>query len=134
MYLKDLYNERSTNYNLQNLCGKLTLAKPRTNYSKRSFSYSAAQVRLRLVYTSDGIGIGIGIGMGIKSGRNLTVTCKSRNVVISGSRRVTESELEELEGFLFIRIPFRFSRLQSLISTLLKEIHGGLFDDGRKVG
>ena len=132
MYLKDLYNERSTNYNLQNLCGKLTLAKPRTNYSKPSFSYSAAQVILRLVYTSDGIGIGIGIG--IKSGRNLTVTCKSRNVVISGSRRVTESELEELEGFLFIRIPFRFSRLQSLISTLLKEIHGGLFDDGRKVG
>ena len=95
---------------------KICTVNSRTNYSKRSFSYSAAQVRLRLVYTSDGIGIGI--GMGIKSGRNLTVMCKSRNIVISGSRRVTESESEGLEGFLFIRIPFRFSRLRSRVNWL----------------
>ena len=51
---------------------KLTLAKPRTNYSKRSFSYSPAQVRL--------------------------------------------SELEGSEGFLFIPIPFHFSRLRSCVN------------------
>ena len=88
------------------------MPKPRTNYLNRSFSYSAA----RLVYTRDGIGIGIGIG--IRSRRSLTIMCKSRNVVISGSGRVTESELEGSEGFLFIPIPFRFSRLRSCVNWL----------------
>ena len=42
--LQDLFNKRSTNYNLRNSCGKLPLPKPRTNYVKRSFSYSRAQL------------------------------------------------------------------------------------------
>ena len=46
VYLQDLFDihVRSTSYNLRNLCGKLTLPKPRTNYLKRSFSYSGAQL------------------------------------------------------------------------------------------
>ena len=44
VYLQNLFNIRSTNYNLRNSCGKPTLPKPRTNYLKRSFSYSGAQL------------------------------------------------------------------------------------------
>ena len=40
--LNKLFNERSTDYNLRNSFGKLTLHKHRTNYLKRSFIYSGA--------------------------------------------------------------------------------------------
>ena len=42
-YLQDLFSIRTTNYNLEM---KLNLAKPNTNYLKKSLSYSAATVRL----------------------------------------------------------------------------------------
>ena len=45
MYLKDLFNERSTNYDLCNSFCNLTLPRPRTDYLKRSFSYSGAFLR-----------------------------------------------------------------------------------------
>ena len=44
VYLTDLFNKRSSYYNLRNSSGKLTLPKPHTNYLKRSFSYSGAQL------------------------------------------------------------------------------------------
>ena len=44
VYLQDLFIERSTEYNLRNSFNKLSLPKPRTNYLKRSFSYSGAQL------------------------------------------------------------------------------------------
>ena len=42
MYLRDLFNERSTNYDLRNSFCNLTLPRPRTDYLKRSFSDSSA--------------------------------------------------------------------------------------------
>ena len=36
VYLQDLFNERSSYYDLRNSSGKLTLPKPRTGYLKRS--------------------------------------------------------------------------------------------------
>ena len=44
VYLTDLFNERSSYYNLRNSSGKLTLPKPRTNCLTCSFSYSGAQL------------------------------------------------------------------------------------------
>ena len=43
-YLQDVFNIRSTDYNLRNSCSKLTLPKPRTKYLKRNFSYSETQL------------------------------------------------------------------------------------------
>ena len=45
MYLRDLFNERSTNYDLCNSFCNLTLPRPHTDYLKRSFSYSGAFLR-----------------------------------------------------------------------------------------
>ena len=42
VYLHNLFHERSTDYDLRNSFHKLTLPRPRTNYLKRSFSYSGA--------------------------------------------------------------------------------------------
>ena len=42
VYLQNLFHERSTEYDLRNSFQKLTLPRPRTNYLKRSFSYSGA--------------------------------------------------------------------------------------------
>ena len=42
VYLQDLFNFRSTMYNLRDSEIKLDLPKPRTNYRKRSFGYSGA--------------------------------------------------------------------------------------------
>ena len=42
VYLQDLFNIRSTMYNLRDSEIKLELPKPRTNYRKRSFGYSWA--------------------------------------------------------------------------------------------
>ena len=42
VYLQNLFHERSTDYDLRNSLHKLSLPKPRTNYLKRSFSYSGA--------------------------------------------------------------------------------------------
>ena len=42
VYLQNLFHERSTDYDLRNSFHKLTLPRPRTNYLKRSFSYSDA--------------------------------------------------------------------------------------------
>ncbi|CAH3046488.1 unnamed protein product [Porites lobata] len=42
VYLQNLFHERSTDYDLRNSFHKLTLPRPRTNYLKRSFSYSGA--------------------------------------------------------------------------------------------
>ena len=42
VYLPNLFHERSTDYDLRNSFHKLTLPRPRTNYLKRSFSYSGA--------------------------------------------------------------------------------------------
>ena len=41
-YLQRLFTQYYSNYNLRNSEGKLALPKPRTNYLKRSFSYSGA--------------------------------------------------------------------------------------------
>ena len=41
-YLQNLFHKRSTDYDLRNSFHKLTLHRPRTNYLKRSFSYSGA--------------------------------------------------------------------------------------------
>ena len=41
-YLQRLFAQSCSNYNLRNSEGKLALPKPRTNYLKRSFSYSGA--------------------------------------------------------------------------------------------
>ena len=42
VYLQNLFHERSTDYDLRNSFRKLTLPRSRTNYWKRSFSYSDA--------------------------------------------------------------------------------------------
>ena len=42
VYLQNLFHERSTDYYLRNSFHKLALSRPRTNYLKRSFSYSGA--------------------------------------------------------------------------------------------
>ena len=42
VYVQNLFHERSTDYDLLNSFHKLTLPRPRTNYLKRSFSYSGA--------------------------------------------------------------------------------------------
>ena len=39
-YLQRLFAQSYSNYNLRNCEGKLALPKPRTNYLKRSFSYT----------------------------------------------------------------------------------------------
>ena len=41
-YLERLFTQYYSNYNLRNSEGKLALPNPRTNYLKRSFSYSGA--------------------------------------------------------------------------------------------
>ena len=41
-YLQNLFSARGTGYNLRNSEIKLNLPKPRTNYLKRSLSYSGA--------------------------------------------------------------------------------------------
>ena len=43
-YLHDLFKSRSTGYNLRNSEHTLYVPKPRTNYGKRSFSYSGAML------------------------------------------------------------------------------------------
>ena len=45
MYLRNLFNERSINYDLCNSHCNLTLPRPRTDYLKRSFSYSGTFLR-----------------------------------------------------------------------------------------
>ena len=42
VYLYELFSERDTDYDLRDSFRKLNLPKPRTNYLKRSFSYSGA--------------------------------------------------------------------------------------------
>ena len=44
MYLQDLFVTRVSHYNLRDSEGKLFLPKPRTDYLKRSFSYSGASL------------------------------------------------------------------------------------------
>jgi hypothetical protein len=44
MYLQDLFVTRVTHYRLRDSEGKLFLPKPRTDYLKRSFSYSGASL------------------------------------------------------------------------------------------
>ena len=41
VYLHELFSERHTDYDLRDSFRKLNLPKPRTNYLKRSFGYSA---------------------------------------------------------------------------------------------
>ena len=41
-YLRELFESRSTGYNLRNSENTLFVPKPRTNYGKRCFSYSGA--------------------------------------------------------------------------------------------
>ena len=43
-YLHDMFVLRNSNYSLRNSDKLLTLPKPRTDYLKRSFSYSGAQL------------------------------------------------------------------------------------------
>ena len=43
-YLKDLFKPFSTGYSLRNSDNKLALPKPRTDFLKRSFSYSGAHL------------------------------------------------------------------------------------------
>ena len=43
-YLQSLFSQRHSTYNLTNSEGRLTLSKPRTNYLKRSLSYSGAML------------------------------------------------------------------------------------------
>ena len=43
-YLHDLFKSRNTGYNLRNSEHTLYVPKPRTNYGKRSFSYSGAML------------------------------------------------------------------------------------------
>ena len=42
LYLRELFEYRSTGYNLRNSENTLFVPKPRTNYGKRSFSYNGA--------------------------------------------------------------------------------------------
>jgi hypothetical protein len=44
MYLQDLFVTRVSHYSLRDSEGKLFLPKPRTDYLKRSFSYSGASL------------------------------------------------------------------------------------------
>ena len=44
VYLQSLFSQHHSVYNLRDSEGKLTLPKPRTNYLKRSFSYSGAML------------------------------------------------------------------------------------------
>ena len=88
---------------------------------------------VRLVYTSDGIGIAI------RSGRSLTIACKSRNGVGSGIGSAAKSEGSE--GFVFLPTPLlpqplttlcelvkrnRKQRRQSRSQGLLGVRNGGL--------
>ena len=43
-YLRNLFIDRNTHYNLRNAGGKLNFPCPRTDYLKRSFSYGGAQL------------------------------------------------------------------------------------------
>ena len=43
-YLQNLFTHRCTSYNLRNQEYKITLPKPRTDFLKRSFSYSGAKL------------------------------------------------------------------------------------------
>ena len=43
-YLHELFDFRSTGYNLRNLENTLFVPKPRTNYGKRTFSYDEAKL------------------------------------------------------------------------------------------
>lgn len=43
-YLQNLFSARHTNYHLRNSEQRLTLPRPRTDYCKRSFSYSGAKI------------------------------------------------------------------------------------------
>ena len=43
-YLQDLFKPFSTGYNLKDKANKLALPKPRTDFLKRSFCYSGAQL------------------------------------------------------------------------------------------
>ena len=43
-FLHDLFKSRNSGYNLRNSEHTLYVPKPRTNYGKRSFSYSGANV------------------------------------------------------------------------------------------
>ena len=42
VYLSELFSKRDTDYDLRDSLRKLNLTKPRTNYLKRSYSYSGA--------------------------------------------------------------------------------------------
>ena len=42
VYLRELFSERHTDYDLRDSFRKLNLPKPRTDYLKRSFGYSGA--------------------------------------------------------------------------------------------
>ena len=42
VYLQEIFTTRNTNYDLRDAENKLYLPKPRTDYLKRSFSYSGA--------------------------------------------------------------------------------------------
>ena len=44
VYLQNLFDERNSDYDLRNSFRKLVLTKPRTDYLKRSFSYSGAML------------------------------------------------------------------------------------------
>ena len=44
VYLQELFTIRTSNYNLRDAENKLNLPKPRTDYLKRSFSYSGASI------------------------------------------------------------------------------------------
>ena len=44
VYLQELFSGNKTGYNLRDSCGKLFLPKPRTEYLKRSFTYSGAKL------------------------------------------------------------------------------------------
>ena len=49
VYLHELFSERYTDYDFRDFFRKLNLPKPRTNYLKRSFSYSALLERMKHV-------------------------------------------------------------------------------------
>jgi hypothetical protein len=43
-YLRNLFSDRNTHYNIRNAGGKLNVPRPRTDYMKRSFSYCGAHL------------------------------------------------------------------------------------------
>ncbi len=55
-YLRELFHSRSTGYNLRNSENTLFVPKPRTNYGKRSFSYSGAVLWIELPQNMRAIG------------------------------------------------------------------------------